>query len=64
MELENCDPKSVFLNLTTGQLECIPGTIIPPQGYSQILPEATVKPKNWWVKYALLGVAAYYLLKK
>ena len=45
MELENCDPKYIYLNLTTGDLECFPGELIPRDGYSQLGPEVTVKPK-------------------
>ena len=39
MDIENCDPKSVFLILTTGGIECLPGVLIPPAGYSQLAPE-------------------------
>jgi hypothetical protein len=62
--IENCDPLNLFVNNATGQLECLPGTIVAPDGYSQLIPEVTVRPKNWWVKYALIGIAAYYLVKK
>lgn len=62
--IETCDPKNLFLNMETGQLECLPGVLIPPQGYSQLLPETKVRPKNWWLKYVLLGIAAYYVMKR
>jgi len=64
MDIENCDPKSVFLNLTTGGIECLPGVLIPPAGYSQLAPEVTVKPKPQYWKYALGVLAIYYLIKK
>lgn len=62
--IDNCDPKNIFLNMNTGKLECLPGVLIPPTGYSQLLPEVDVKPKNWWVKYALMAAAAWYLIKR
>jgi len=62
--IETCDPKNVFLNMATGQLECLPGVLIPPAGYSQLAPEVTVRPKNWWVKYVLAAAALYYATKK
>lgn len=63
-DLKYCDPLNVYINNSTLKPECIPGTLIPPQGYSQVIPEVLVKPKPNWIKYALLGVAAYVLLKK
>jgi len=64
MDIDNCNPLNIYLNLDTNKIECLPGVLIPPAGYSQILPEATVRPKNWWVKYALIAAAALILLKK
>jgi hypothetical protein len=63
-DIENCDPKNIYLNMTTGELECLPGVNVAPQGYSQILPEVTVRQKNWWVKYVVIAIATYYLVKK
>ena len=62
--IENCDPLNRYLNLTTFKEECLPGVIIPPPGYTQLLPEVPVKPKINWINYALIGIAAYYILKK
>jgi len=63
-ELKNCDPLNRYLNLTTGKEECLPGVIISPPGYTQLLPEVPVKPKSNWINYALIGIAAYYIFKK
>lgn len=67
MDIDNCDPLSVFLNLETGQIECLPGVLIPPPGYSQLGPEVTVTPENaprsFWF-YIALGIVAVAVLKQ
>lgn len=62
--IENCNPLNIFINNATGLPECLPGVNVAPDGYSQPIPEVTVRPKNWWIKYAVLGVAAYMLIKR
>lgn len=67
MELDNCNPLNLFLNMQTGQLECLPGVLIPPPGYSQLAPEVTVtpesnKPKLLWL--LLTGAAVLLIAKK
>jgi hypothetical protein len=64
MDLDNCDEKNIFLNLTTGDLECLPGVLIPPTGYSQLVPTTDVRPKPKYWKWALLAVGLYAVLKK
>ena len=62
--IDNCDDKNIFLNLTTGELECLPGVLIPPTGYSQLVPTTDVRPKKRYWKFILIALAGYYLLKK
>lgn len=67
MDIDNCNPLNVYLNLNTGKIECLPGVIIPPPGYSQIGPETTVTPNTTLAKIPaliVLGVLAYFALKK
>lgn len=63
-DIQNCDPLNIFMNVNTGQLECLPGVLIPPPGYTQLIPAVDVSPKNNNWKYVMAVIIALMILKK
>ncbi len=63
MDIQDCNELNIFLNLSTNQLECLPGVLVAPPGYSQLLPATDVKPKFKY-KWLLILLGVYVLAKK
>lgn len=62
--IDNCKDIYLYINNSTGQLECLPGEVLPPPGYSQILDTVPVSPKKNYKPLLLLAIGALLLMSK
>lgn len=66
ISVKDCDELNIYLNTQTGNLECLPGRLVPPPGYTTLLPEVPVTPKKFKfsIKLLLAGLALYLITRK
>ncbi|MAB65354.1 MAG: hypothetical protein CL662_00795 [Bacteroidetes bacterium] len=66
ISVQDCDELNIYLNNQTGNLECLPGVLVPPAGYTTLLPEVPVTPKKFKFPFKLLlaGLALYLVTRK
>tara|TARA_R100001591_G_scaffold118462_1_gene141441 strand:- start:7304 stop:7612 length:309 start_codon:yes stop_codon:yes gene_type:complete len=66
ISVKDCDELNIYLNTQTGNLECLPGRLVPPPGYTTLLPEVPVTPKKFKfsIKLLLAGLALYFITRK
>lgn len=66
ISVQDCDELNIYLNNQTGNLECLPGVLVPPAGYTTLIDEVTVTPKKTKFPFKLLlaGLALYLVTRK
>ena len=66
ISVKDCNELNIYLNTQTGNLECLPGRLVPPPGYTTLLPEVPVSPKKSKlpIKLLLAGLALYLVTRK
>ena len=66
ISIKDCDELNIYLNTQTGNLECLPGVLVPPSGYTTLIDEVTVIPKKIKFPFKLLlaGLALYLVTRK